>query len=81
MSDILEAYSKANKVISSCQSILQIEVARKYISLFFAQFTAATKHKWGGFPIRVADNITISMYEELKKNLKAKEKSLSKLVV
>ena len=78
MANVLEAYSKANKIIESCERLEHIEAARNYVNLFLIAFSEV-KAKNGLRPTLVDSDRTVTlMYEELQKNLKKTEKKLSK---
>ena len=78
MANVLEAYSKANKIIESCERPEHIEAARNYINLFLIAFSKVKARKWLRPTLVSADRTVTLMYEELQKNLKKTEKKLSK---
>ena len=78
MANVLEAYSKANKIIESCERVEHLDAARNYINLFLIAFSKV-KAKNGMRPTLVSSDKTVTlMYEELQKNFKKVEKKLSK---
>lgn len=76
-STIRTHYRKALKVIDSCITLEQIEVARNYSNLFFKKFSTpvVAKYIYPKMDVREAGDYTIKCYNRLIKKLENKEKN------
>ena len=77
MVGVRKAYRKAVKVIDSCENLVQIESARRYINNFFKVYSTQSKSDWGNFQVRVADDLLVKKYSKLYEKLDDKQVFLS----
>ena len=68
---ILDAYSKATKVIESCENMDQLSYAKRYCNLFFEYYSKPSYTKYG-FCVRQSRNDSHIFYDELKHLIKEK---------
>ena len=77
MVGVRKAYRKAVKVIDSCENLVQIEAARRYINNFFKVYSIESRSDWGSFQVRVADDLLVKKYNKLYEKLDDKQVFLS----
>lgn len=77
MVGVRKAYRKAVKVIDSCENLVQIESARRYINNFFKVYSIESRSDWGSFQVRVADDLLVKKYNKLYEKLDDKQVFLS----
>jgi len=77
MVGVRKAYRKAVKVIDSCENLVQIESARRYINNFFKVYSIESRSDWGNFQVRVADDLLVKKYSKLYEKLDDKQIFLS----
>ena len=77
MVGVRKAYRKAVKVIDSCENLVQIESARRYINNFFKVYSTESRSDWGYFQVRVADDLLVKKYSKLYEKLDDKQIFLS----
>lgn len=77
MVGVRKAYRKAVKVIDSCENLVQIESARRYINNFFKVYSTESRSDWGNFQVRVADDLLVKKYNKLYEKLDDKQIFLS----
>lgn len=73
MVGVRKAYRKAVKVIDSCENLVQIEAARRYINNFFKVYSIESRSDWGSFQVRVADDLLVKKYNKLYEKLDDKQ--------
>jgi len=73
MVGVRKAYRKAVKVIDSCENLVQIESARRYINNFFKVYSTESRSDWGNFQVRVADDLLVKKYNKLYEKLDDKQ--------
>lgn len=69
----LEIAKKVKKVIESCESKEQLDVARNYLNLFFKKYTIPAKGKYR-LKVVEADHSTVKLYNNLFKLWEDKSK-------
>ena len=70
---VIEAYNKAQKVITSCENLTQMESALTYVNIFFEAFAK----KSGRYrTIYKVDPIVAEMYNDLLLNYASKKRTL-----
>ena len=72
--NILESYTKAKRVVESCENTIQLSNARKYVNLFFEAFSEKKTCR-NGLCYRKPFGDVPQYYDELKKVLHEKRLS------